>query len=245
MVDAELTAARGRRESELAAGWAAAQGRVAEAARAAGRDPCDVRIVAVTKRFPASDIEILARLGVTDVGENRLQEARDKRALLADLDGVAWHFIGQVQTNKAKAVSAIADQVDTVDREGLVKALERGAVAHGRTVGCLVQVSLADDPGAAMNRGGCDPTEALAIADEVAAAAGLQLMGVMGMAPLHGDPARAFDVLAGAAARIRAEHPAATTISAGMSGDLAEAIAAGATQVRLGTAILGQRPAVG
>lgn len=243
MVDARLTP---QRADELAAGWAAAQARVAAAARDAGREPSEVRIVAVTKRFPASDIEALAALGVTDVGENRLPEARDKRAQLEHLD-LVWHFIGQVQTKKARAVSALADQVDTVDREGLVTALSRGAVAHGRTVGCLVQVSLAEDPAAAAaaNRGGCDPAQALALAGLIADAEGLRLLGVMGMAPLGGDPERAYAVLADAAGRIRSEHPAAATVSAGMSGDLAAAIAAGATQVRLGTAILGERPAVG
>lgn len=241
MVDAELS---GPRAEELAAGWAAARGRVADAAKAAGRDPAGVRIVAVTKRFPASDVAILAGLGVTDVGENRLQEARAKREALGGVE-VRWHFIGQVQTNKARAVAGIADQVDTVDRSALVAALSRGAVSFGRSVGCLVQVSLAEDPVAAANRGGCDPAEALSIADEVAAAEGLELLGVMGMAPLHGDPERAFATLARAAEDVRRAHPLARAISAGMSGDLVAAVAAGATQVRLGTAILGERPTVG
>lgn len=232
------------RRDELAASLAAARARVAAAACAAGRDPADVSIVAVTKRFGVEDVLTLASLGVTDVGENRHQEAAAKHAAAPDA-GLVWHFIGQLQTNKAKAVTAYADQVDTVDRAALVEALERGAAAHGRTVGVLLQVSLADDPAAAANRGGADPADVPVLADLVARSDHLELRGVMGMAPLDGDPGRAFARLAEVAAEVRRSHPGAGQISAGMSGDLEVAVAAGATHVRLGTAILGERPKVG
>lgn len=232
------------RRDELASNLAAARARVAAAARAAGRDPGEVSIVAVTKRFPLADVLTLASLGVADVGENRHQEAAAKHAA-APTAGVRWHFIGQLQTNKARAVAAYADQVDTVDRAALVQALERGAAAHGRTLGVLVQVSLADDPAAAADRGGADPAEVPALAALVAGCEHLELRGVMGMAPLGGDPGKAFARLADVAAKVRAAHPQALEISAGMSGDLDAAIAAGATHVRLGTAILGERPPVG
>lgn len=238
------------RRSELAARLQVARDQVAAAARAAGRDPGDVHIVAVTKRFDASDVVALAELGIHHVGENRHQEAAPKHAAVEAAQPpvareLVWHFIGQLQTNKARAVAAYSDQVDTVDRLALVAALSRGAVAAGRTVGVSVQVSLASGDEGQAHRGGCAPGEALQIADAVAAAEGLSLRGVMGMAPLGADPARAFERLAEVASMIRAGHASAQEISAGMSGDFVAAIAAGATHVRLGTAILGERPIVG
>lgn len=238
------------RRSELAAGLAAARAAVGDAARSAGRDPADVQIVAVTKRWSAADVVALAELGIGHVGENRLQEAAAKRVEVAQVaevavEGLVWHFIGQLQTNKAKAVAAFIDQVDTVDRPALVTALARGAAGHGRTVGVLLQVSLADDPHAERHRGGCPPDEVPDLADAVAACDHLDLRGVMGMAPLGGDPARAFAILADAAQVVQGGHPSARQISAGMSADFGFAIAAGATHVRLGTAILGERPVVG
>jgi pyridoxal phosphate enzyme (YggS family) len=245
----ELTVSPERR-AELASRLQQARQQVADAARAAGRNPDDVHIVAVTKRFDAADVVALAELGVQHVGENRHQEAAPKHAAVAAAhlpaaDALVWHFIGQLQTNKAKAVAAYADQVDTVDRLALVSALSRGAVAAGRTVGVCVQVSLAAVDAGQAHRGGCAPPDAGQLADAVAAAEGLTLRGVMGMAPLGGDPAAAFARLADVAAEIRASHPGAEEISAGMSGDFVAAIAAGATHVRLGTAILGERPQVG
>ncbi|GGK98245.1 YggS family pyridoxal phosphate enzyme [Sphaerisporangium melleum] len=224
------------RRDEIAAGLAAVERRVAAACAAAGRARQEVTLVAVTKTYPASDVRILADLGVAHVGENRDQEAAPKAAECAGL-GLTWHFVGQMQTNKARSVVSYADVIHSVDRSRLVEALSREAVRAGRRVTCLVQVALDDDPG----RGGVAPADLAGVADTVATAEGLVLGGVMAVAPLGGDPARAFARLAELAARLRADHPAATVISAGMSGDLDHAIAHGSTLVRVGTALLGRR----
>lgn len=229
------------RAEELSAGLAAVRDRITRAAEAAGRDPASIGLVVVTKFFPASDVRLLADLGVTDVGENRHQEAEAKAAECADL-GLRWHFVGGLQSNKAAAVAAYADVVHSVDRPKLVRGLDRGAQERGRPLDCLVQVSL-DPPGAGEGRQGADPDAVPALADAVAGADGLRLRGLMAVAPLGEDPAAAFDRLADAAARLRADHPGATWVSAGMSGDLEQAVAAGATHVRVGSAVLGARPA--
>jgi pyridoxal phosphate enzyme (YggS family) len=220
-----------------------ARARIDEARRAVGRTD-DVTLVVVTKTFPDSDVQILADLGVTDIGENRDQEARAKRESVGS-PGLRWHMIGQVQRNKAASITRWADVVESVDRLALVDPLSRGAVAANRMVGVLVQVNL--DPQARPGRGGVAPAEARSLADALAAAPGLELRGVMGVAPGPGDGGdaeSAFALLADLHALIRADHPQAGTISAGMSGDLEQAIAHGATQVRVGGAILGSRPYV-
>ena len=193
-------------------------------------------MIAVTKTFPASDVRLLAELGVTDIGENRDQEAAPKAAECTDLP-VTWHFVGQLQTNKTRSVVTYADIVHSVDRPRLVTALSQAAVRARRTPRCLIQVALDDDPA----RGGARRADVPALAAQLAAADGLELAGVMAVAPLDGDPAAAFAVLGEVAAAVRAEHPEAEIISAGMSGDLESAIACGATHVRVGTALLGGR----
>lgn len=227
------------RRDEIAGQLAAVQERIAQACRAADRDPAGVTMVAITKTRPAADVQLLHELGVTQVGENRDQEAAAKAAELAQLGitDLTWHFVGQLQTNKCPSVVRYASVVHSVDRLRLVRALDTSAQRAGRTVTCLVQVSLDDE----VNRGGAPPSQVPALADAVAAAAGLTLGGVMAVAPLGAPPAAAFARLAGVAAGLRAAHPAATIISAGMSADLEEAIAAGATHVRVGTALLGAR----
>ncbi|MBW8751087.1 MAG: YggS family pyridoxal phosphate-dependent enzyme [Propionibacteriales bacterium] len=229
------------RRDELAANLAAVRERIRAACAAAGRGPDDVGLVVVTKFFPESDVRLLADLGVDAVGENRHQEAAAKAAACADL-GLSWHFIGSIQSNKAAAVAAYSDVVESVDRVKLVAPLDRGAQERGRDVDCLVQVSL--DPAGAQGRGGASPEEVRRVADAVAAAPGLRLRGVMAVAPL-GEPALpAFERLAVVAAELRRDHAEATVVSAGMSGDLEEAIRCGATHVRVGSAVLGQRPPI-
>lgn len=225
------------RLEELAAGLSGVRERIQRACTAAGRDVHDVTLVAVTKTFPAEDVRLLAGLGVGDVAENRDQEAAPKRERCADL-AVRWHFVGQVQTNKAASVASYADVVHSVDRARLVTALGRAAARAGRQVTALVQVRLDDDPG----RGGAAPDDVARIAATVAGTEGLRLGGLMAVAPLGGDPAAAFDRLAALAAAVRREHPEARWISAGMSTDLEAAVSAGATHLRVGTAILGSRP---
>ncbi len=227
------------RAGEVAASLAQVRARISAACRAAGRPEDDVTLIAITKTFPASDIRVLSSLGVRDVGENRDQEAAPKAAASADLrDRLTWHFVGQLQTNKVGSVVRYADVIHSVDRPRLVTALGAAARKAGRTVTCLVQVSLDGDLG----RGGAVAADVPFIADAVAREEGLELGGVMAVAPQGADPLAAFRRLADIAAQVRAAHPAATMISAGMSGDLEAAISAGATHVRVGTALLGGRP---
>ncbi|GII67073.1 YggS family pyridoxal phosphate enzyme [Sphaerisporangium krabiense] len=224
------------RRDEIAAGLAEVERRIADACEAAGRARGEVTLVAISKTYPASDVRILAALGVRDVGENRDQEAAPKAADCADLS-LTWHFVGQLQTNKARSVVSYADVIHSVDRERLAGALSREAVRAGRRLTCLVQVALGDEPG----RGGVAPEGLAPLADAIAGAEGLVLGGVMAVAPLGADPAPAFARLRDLSEALRADHPGATVVSAGMSGDLAEAIAHGATHVRVGTALLGRR----
>jgi pyridoxal phosphate enzyme (YggS family) len=229
------------RRDEIERGLDTVHRRIASACTDAGRAPDDVRLVVVTKFFPASDVRILAQLGVTDVGENRHQEAEAKAAECADLD-LQWHFIGGLQSNKAAAVASYADVVHSLDRPKLVSGLARGAQERGRDLEVLVQVSL--DPPDAAGRAGLDPADVPALVERVLDADGLVLRGVMGVAPLGGDPAEAFARLAETGAVVRSLAPEATWVSAGMSGDLEQAVRHGATHLRIGSAVLGPRPAV-
>jgi pyridoxal phosphate enzyme (YggS family) len=229
------------RYDEIAAGLDVVRRRIAGAAAAAGRDPDEVTLVAVTKFFPASDVRILADLAVTDVGENRHPEAGDKRAECDDVP-VRWHFIGGLQSNKAAAVGSYADVVESVDRAKLVVALGRGAHERSHAVDVLLQVSL--DPPGRTGRAGADPAELVALAEQVEAAGMLRLRGLMAVAPLDEDPREAFARLAAIRADFVGERPDATWLSAGMSSDLEAAIEAGATHVRVGSAILGARPRI-
>jgi PLP dependent protein len=224
------------RRDELAVRLAAVRKRISAACDAAGRDAADVTLIAVTKTRPASDVRLLAGLGVCDVGENRDAEAAPKAAQCADLN-LTWHFIGQLQTNKCASVVRYAAVVHSVDRMRLIRALGAAARRAGRGIDCLVEVSLDGDPA----RGGAPPTEVPALAEALAGEPGLVLRGVMAVAPLGVAPGRAFAKLGESAAAVRAVCPAATMISAGMSGDLEAAVEAGATHLRIGTALLGDR----
>jgi PLP dependent protein len=224
------------RRDELAARLTAVRERISAACAAAGRKPEDVTLVAVTKTFPASDVRLLNGLGVTDFGENRDAEAAPKAAQCADLR-LSWHFIGQLQTNKAPSVARYATFVHSVDRLRLVHALGAAARRAERAIECLIEVSLDADPA----RGGALASEVPGLAEALTAEEGLVLAGVMAIAPLNMPPVEAFAKLLDSAAVVRAVRSAATVISAGMSGDLEAAIAAGATHVRIGTALLGDR----
>ena len=215
----------------LAARLARVDGEIVDAARAAGRDPAGLTRIVITKFHPAELVRQLADLGVRDIGENRHQEAAAKAAELSDLD-LNWHFVGQLQSNKAKAVRRYARAVHSVDRAGLVEAL-----AGEPALDVFLELNLTGDPG----RGGVDPAALEPLAIQVLATDGLVLRGVMAVAPLGEDADRAFGVLAGVADRIRADHPGAVVLSAGMSGDLEAAIRNGSTCVRVGTALLGDR----
>jgi PLP dependent protein len=230
------------RVAELANNLAAVRARIDAACQAVDRHPDEVTLVAVTKTHPLSDVEVLVGLGLRHMGENRDQEASVKAAKASDegLD-VVWHFVGQVQTNKARSVASYADVVEAVDRTRLADALSHAVTRAGRTLDVLVQVALADGEG----RGGARLDDGfrtvLELAAHTADAPGLRLAGVMAVAPLGADPDKAFGRLAAVAAAVRAEHPGATMVSAGMSADLEAAIGYGSTHVRVGTALLGAR----
>lgn len=226
---------------------AAVRRRIGSAAEAAGRTGDLPTLIVVTKFHPAEDIRRLAALGVRDVGENRDQEAARKSTELAEL-GLKWHFVGQLQSKKAKSVVRYAHAVHSVDRLQLVDGLERAVAAEQDRTGrgpldCFIQVSLDDD--AAAHRGGVAPEEVPVLAARLASADGLVLAGVMAVAPLGVRPEESFEKLAAISSRLTADHPSATAISAGMSQDLDVAIRFGATHLRIGSDILGSRPTVG
>ena len=243
------------RRSELEKNLAEVRSRIAVACAAAGRDPGEITLIAITKTRPPADVLLLHELGLTDFGENKDQEAAPKAAAcaaaLADAGAGAgaarsqplrWHFVGQLQTNKASSVAGYADVVHSVDRVRLVRALGAAARKAGRELTCLVQVDLDTatvpaDPA----RGGVPPGQVREIAEAIEAERDLILGGVMAIAPLGADPARAFASLRPCSLAVRAVNPAAAIISAGMSGDLEAAIGNGATHVRIGTALLGAR----
>lgn len=225
------------RRTEIATNLRAVHERIAAACEAAGRSPDEITLTVVTKFFPVSDVEHLVSLGVTDVGENRHQEAEPKYATLTARAGVTLHFIGQLQSNKASAVARYVDVVESVDRAKLVRALASTTDELDRHLDVLVQISLDGET----SRGGVLPDAARNLADRIALTDHLRLRGVMAVAPLGADPRPAFATLRGIADGIRADHPEASWISAGMSADLEEAVSEGATHLRVGSAILGSR----
>ncbi|MDG9684761.1 YggS family pyridoxal phosphate-dependent enzyme [Streptomyces sp. DH18] len=236
------------RKAELAANLAQVEERIASSCAEAGRKREEVTLIVVTKTYPASDVRILHELGVRHVAENRDQDAAPKATACADLS-LTWHFVGQLQTNKVRSVTSYADIVQSVDRTKLVTALSAAAVRGERELGCLIQVALDAESGERGERGGVAPDGVEELAGAIGAAPGLRLDGLMTVAPLAGEYAgrqrAAFDRLMEISSRLRAGHPAANMVSAGMSGDLEDAVAAGATHVRVGTAVLGVRPRLG
>ncbi|MFK4729184.1 YggS family pyridoxal phosphate-dependent enzyme [Agromyces mediolanus] len=219
--------------SPLADRLATVRAGIADAATAAGRSPDELTTIVVTKFHPASLVRELETLGVHDVGENRHQEAQAKAAELAGLD-LRWHFVGQLQSKKAKQVRAYASVIHSIDRPALVDVLR----SEETSVDCFVQVNLTDDPG----RGGVAPSELEALAEHVLETPGLRLLGLMAVAPLD-EPARpAFARVRELSERLRRIAPEARALSMGMSHDYADAIAEGATHLRIGTAITGNRP---
>ncbi|MEV0369481.1 YggS family pyridoxal phosphate enzyme [Streptomyces sp. NPDC050636] len=258
------------RRTQLADNLAQVEERISAACSKAGRPRDEVTLIVVTKTYPASDVRLLAELGVRHVAENRDQDAAPKAAECADLP-LTWHFVGQLQTNKVRSVAGYAGIVQSVDRPKLVTALSREAVRTGRELGCLIQVALDAESGnaggvggsgagrvggsstariaARADRGGAAPDAVPALGEAIAGAQGLRLDGVMTVAPLSGPYAgrqlAAFERLMEISSDLRATHPAANMVSAGMSADLEDAVAAGATHVRVGTAVLGVRPRLG
>lgn len=223
------------RRDEIAAGLTSVEQRIAAACADAGRERDEITLIVVTKTYPASDVDILAELGVMDVGENRHPEAGDKAEQVEA--ALRWHFLGGLQTNKAGAIARYAHTVHSVDRVKLVNALSRGAEAASRTLRCLVQIDFGDADG----RSGVAPPGLPELAAAVAAAEHLELGGVMTVAPLGVDPKPHFEHLVRLSTELQRDHSEATIISAGMSDDFEDAIAAGATHLRIGRSVLGER----
>ena len=234
------------RRAELAANLARLRARIAAAAATAGRDTGEITLIAVTKTYPGADVVHLADLGVREIGENRDQEAAAKAAEVAAAGAaVRWHFVGRLQRNKCRSVVAYADLVHSVDSVRLAAALAEAAAARrDRPLDVLVQVSLDADParGGALPEPGAEPDRWLPrVAEAVAGGAALRLRGLMAVAPLGDPPVAAFARLAAIAERVRADHPEAVILSAGMSDDLEAALDHGATHLRIGAALLGKR----
>lgn len=227
------------RRAELAKNLASVQLQISEIARRAGRDPSQITLIGVTKNFPASDAAILVELGLGDLGENRAQEAVPKAEEVSRLIDrpVNWHFIGQLQRNKVRSVVAFADVIHSVDRLALVETLRTEIERSGRSPKVLIQINLDLD---SAGRGGVDKDDLLPLAGAIVAS-GIELAGVMAVAPIDEEPARAFSRLAELHELLLREHPSALWRSAGMSGDFQAAIEAGATHLRLGSSILGSR----
>ncbi|MCU1543637.1 MAG: YggS family pyridoxal phosphate-dependent enzyme [Microbacteriaceae bacterium] len=231
----------GSRPGPLAERLARVTESIADAAREAGRAPDSVTTIVVTKFHPASLVHELAELGVRDVGENRQQEASAKSVELADL-GLRWHFVGQLQSKKARSVLGFAHAIHSLDRLSLVRALGSAVTSTGREpVDGYIQVNLTTD----VDRGGVSPDGVEALAEAVLATPGIRLRGLMAVAPLEGEPRAAFATVRRLGEALLTVAPDASQLSMGMSGDYREAVLEGATHLRIGTAITGIRPIAG
>jgi len=239
--DERLPAMNSTRRTQLLDNLNAVRTRISRAAQQSGRATEDITLIVVTKFFPASDVRLLAELGVQDVGENKHQEAQEK---IGQCDGlpIRWHYIGGLQSNKAAQVAQYADVVHSVDRAKLVTRLEQGASSRAKSLDVLIQVNLDASRGDGSGRHGADPEEVADLAARIAQAEHLRLRGLMAVAPLGVDPKPAFETLARVSEELVADYPEANWISAGMSSDLEAAVGAGATHLRVGSGILGQRP---
>lgn len=225
------------RLEELAENLAEVEERIAKACEVAGRDRGEVMLLAVTKTWPASDVEILYGLGLRNFAENRDQEAGEKVGQLRHLEEARWHMVGRLQRNKAKSVVGWADQVDSVDSVRLAEALARAAHAEGKKLDVLLQVSIDGDT----SRGGVAVQDVAELAGVITRSGDLILRGAMTVAPRTMKPSQAFQALVSVVSGLRDDHPTAIGVSAGMSGDLEDAISHGSTCVRVGTALLGNR----
>ena len=218
------------------------QSRIDNACQEAKRSSTEITLIAVTKTYPADDVDLLKQLGIDDVGENRDQEAALKRTQVqADFN---WHFIGQLQSNKAKSVVSYAHLIHSVDRSSLAKEIQKSAQGVDKKQAVLIQLDL-DQSGPDPTRGGLWPAELMALAQQITDSSHLELKGLMSVAPLEENPAVAFARLAVIRAEFLKTYPQASILSAGMSDDLEAAILHGATHLRIGSALLGERPKIG
>ena len=218
------------------------QSRIDNACQEAKRNSTEITLIAVTKTYPADDVDLLKQLGIDDVGENRDQEAALKRTQVqADFN---WHFIGQLQSNKAKSVVSYAHLIHSVDRSSLAKEIQKSAQGVDKKQAVLIQLDL-DQSGPDPTRGGLWPTELMALAQQITDSSHLELKGLMSVAPLEENPEVALARLAVIRAEFLKTYPQASILSAGMSDDLEAAILHGATHLRIGSALLGERPKIG
>lgn len=228
------------RSEELRERLEQVRARIAAACERAGRSADEVQLLPVTKGFPAADVAALIDIGLREFAENRDQEAAEKVPEVAKLRPEAelrWHMVGRLQRNKARSVVSWADEVESVDSERLADALAKAAGERQTPLDVQMQASIDGDPA----RGGCPIDELPRLAERIVNSGELRLVGLMAIAPREGDPDKHFARLHESYVRLRAEHPSITQLSAGMSGDLEQAIAHGSTRVRVGTALLGHR----
>jgi len=230
------------RLSEIQSNLEIIQARIESACTVAGRDISEITLIAVTKNYPAGDVDLLKQLGIENVGENRDQEASAKK--LEVKSEFKWHFIGQLQSNKAKSVVNYADLIHSVDRWSLAKEIQKSAQGKDKVQQVLIQVDL-DQSGPDPTRGGIWPAELRELAQLINQASHLELMGLMSVAPLGEKPELAFARLKEIRVDFLKENPGAQILSAGMSDDLESAILHGATHLRIGSALLGERPKIG
>jgi PLP dependent protein len=222
-------------EARVAQGLAQVRERIGEAAGRAGRDPGDVRLVAVSKRHPPEAIRAAYGLGLRDFGENYIQELAHKAGALGDLPGIRWHVVGHLQRNKARDATRVATSVDSVDSVRLAEALAKHADKAGRRLPILIQVNVAGET----RKAGCAPADLPEVVDAVRALPSLELQGLLTVPPHTDDPEGARPVFR-ALARLGREHGLAE-LSMGMTHDLEVAVEEGATMVRIGTALFGPR----
>jgi pyridoxal phosphate enzyme (YggS family) len=222
------------RKAEIATNLLKVKERIAAAAAKVGRNPADIQLIAVTKTFPISDLLYLYELGVRDFGENRDQEASEKVGQLpADIN---WHFQGQIQSNKLKSITSWASYIHSIDQRKYAKMVSEFAQDQRKSI--FLQVSLDQVP---ESRGGVDPAKLVELANGITDFANLNLLGLMAVAPLEENTDQAFSRLAQIHANFRESFPTAKYLSAGMSGDYETAILHGATHLRIGSSILGNR----
>jgi pyridoxal phosphate enzyme (YggS family) len=226
--------------SDLAQRYREIVDRIDLAAKASNRSSADVTLVVVTKNHPRQLLLDLLALGARDFGENRDQEAAPKAKEIAKLttEAFRWHFVGQLQTNKVKTVLEYANFIHSLDRESLLTELQKRTEDRADTLGVFIQVNLTEDP----DRGGVRVPDLMGFAEKVVASQGLKLEGLMGVGGLQVAPEAEFEKLANLSVQLQKVAPGARGLSMGMSSDFEVAIGYGATHLRIGTAITGNRP---
>ncbi len=230
------------RLAEIAENYKKIKTRILDACNKTGRNPTEVTLIAITKTYPANDIDLLKSLGIENVGENKDQEASLKFNEVKNK--FTWHFVGQLQTNKVKSVLQYADYIHSIDRLNLVKEVQKISQRMHKTQKVLIQIDL-DETENDENRGGVNPQKLLELAQEISKCPNLELSGLMSVAPLNMKPKEAFAKLEKIQSEFLKSYPLAKMLSAGMSDDLEEAILHGATHLRIGSALLGERPKIG